>query len=93
MVADRPDMEPGPVESGVDAEIAGLAEARPGLAQVALAMARADPLVKSCPDRSPPGNHEPPRVFLLNCVAGVTARLSALAPRGVVGSSAGTTTV
>jgi hypothetical protein len=31
---------PGPVESGVEAEIAGLADARPGLAQVALAMAR-----------------------------------------------------
>lgn len=32
--------EPGPVESGVEEEIAGLAEARPGLAQAALAMAR-----------------------------------------------------
>ncbi len=32
--------EPGPVESGVEAEIAGLAEARPGMAQIALAMAR-----------------------------------------------------
>ena len=32
--------EPGPVESGVEAEIAGLAEARPGLAQAALALAR-----------------------------------------------------
>jgi hypothetical protein len=31
---------PGAVESGVEAEIAGLAEARPGLAQVALALAR-----------------------------------------------------
>ena len=31
---------PGPVESGVQAEIAGLSEARPGLAQAALAMAR-----------------------------------------------------
>jgi hypothetical protein len=31
---------PGPVEAGVEAEIAGLAEARPGLAQIALAMAR-----------------------------------------------------
>jgi hypothetical protein len=31
---------PGPVESGVTAEFAGLTEARPGLAQVALAMAR-----------------------------------------------------
>ena len=32
--------EPGPVESGVEEEIAGLAEARPGLAQAAMAMAR-----------------------------------------------------
>jgi hypothetical protein len=31
---------PGPVESGVQAEIAGLSEDRPGLAQVALALAR-----------------------------------------------------
>jgi hypothetical protein len=31
---------PRPVESGVTAELAGLTEARPGLAQVALAMAR-----------------------------------------------------
>jgi hypothetical protein len=31
---------PGPVECGVEAEIAGLAEPRPGLAQVALALAR-----------------------------------------------------
>jgi hypothetical protein len=31
---------PGPVESGVEAEIAGLADARPGLAQTALALAR-----------------------------------------------------
>jgi hypothetical protein len=31
---------PGPVESGVEAEIAGLAESRPGLAQIALALAR-----------------------------------------------------
>jgi hypothetical protein len=31
---------PGPVESGVEAEIEGLAETRPGLAQAALAMAR-----------------------------------------------------
>ena len=42
-VAQSPDPEhgPGPVESGVAAEIDGLAsEARPGLAQVALALAR-----------------------------------------------------
>jgi hypothetical protein len=32
--------EPGPVESGVEAELAGLTEARPGLAQAALALAR-----------------------------------------------------
>jgi hypothetical protein len=32
--------EPGPVEAGVEEEIAGLAEARPGLAQAALAIAR-----------------------------------------------------
>jgi len=32
--------EPGPVESAVEAELAGLAEDRPGLAQVALALAR-----------------------------------------------------
>jgi hypothetical protein len=32
--------EPGPVEAAVEAEIAGLAEARPGLSQAALAMAR-----------------------------------------------------
>jgi hypothetical protein len=31
---------PGPAESGVQAEIAGLADIRPGLAQVALALAR-----------------------------------------------------
>lgn len=31
---------PGPVESGVQAEISGLAQARPGLAQTALALAR-----------------------------------------------------
>jgi hypothetical protein len=31
---------PGPVEVGVEDEIAGLTEARPGLAQTALAMAR-----------------------------------------------------
>jgi hypothetical protein len=31
---------PGPVESGVEAEIAGLAESRPGLAAAALALAR-----------------------------------------------------
>jgi hypothetical protein len=31
---------PGPVEAGVAEEIAGLTEARPGLAQAALAMAR-----------------------------------------------------
>jgi hypothetical protein len=30
----------GPVESGVEAEIAGLAESRPGLAQIASAVAR-----------------------------------------------------
>jgi hypothetical protein len=33
-------LEPGPVEAGVEAEIAGLAEARPGLAQAALSLAR-----------------------------------------------------
>jgi hypothetical protein len=32
--------EPGPVESGVEAEIAGLAEARPGLTAIALALGR-----------------------------------------------------
>src|SRR5438270_13493807 len=32
--------DPGPVESGVGAELAGLADARPGLAQAALALAR-----------------------------------------------------
>jgi len=37
---DLQEMEPGPVESGVAAELAGLAEDRPGLAQVALALAR-----------------------------------------------------
>jgi hypothetical protein len=31
---------PGPVEAGVEAEIQGVADARPGLTQVALAMAR-----------------------------------------------------
>ena len=39
-VADLPHMEPGPVESGVENEIAGLAEVRPGLAQMALDLAR-----------------------------------------------------
>jgi hypothetical protein len=38
-VTPQPD-EPGPVESGVEAEIEGLAEPRPGLAQTALALAR-----------------------------------------------------
>ena len=33
-------LEPGPVESGVEAEIGGVADGRPGLAAVALAMAR-----------------------------------------------------
>jgi len=39
-VADLPPVNPGPVESGVTAEIAGLTEARPGLGQMALALAR-----------------------------------------------------
>jgi hypothetical protein len=40
---------PGPVESGVEAEIEGVADGRPGLAQVALAMARLldDPKAKN----------------------------------------------
>ena len=40
---------PGPVESGVEAEIGGVADGRPGLAQVALAMARLldDPKAKN----------------------------------------------
>jgi hypothetical protein len=38
--ADLPPSEPGPVESGVQEEIAGSAEARPGLAATALALAR-----------------------------------------------------
>lgn len=33
-------LEPGPVEAGVQAEIHGVADARPGLAQIALALAR-----------------------------------------------------
>jgi hypothetical protein len=33
-------VSPGPVEAGVEAEIARWAEARPGLAQAAIAMAR-----------------------------------------------------
>jgi hypothetical protein len=37
---DLPPSEPGPVEAGVEAELAGLADARPGLAQIALALAR-----------------------------------------------------
>ena len=32
--------EPGPVEAAVEAEMAGLTDARPGLAQTALALAR-----------------------------------------------------
>jgi hypothetical protein len=32
--------EPGPVEAGVQAEIHGVVDARPGLAQIALALAR-----------------------------------------------------
>jgi hypothetical protein len=41
VVADQPQPRPGPVESGVEAEIIGLAAgARPGLAQAALALAR-----------------------------------------------------
>lgn len=36
----QPPAGPGPVEAGVWSELAGLAEARPGLAQAALAMAR-----------------------------------------------------
>jgi hypothetical protein len=39
-VVSTPTYEPGPVESGVEAEIVGLAELRPGLAQVALALAK-----------------------------------------------------
>jgi len=39
-VGDPVQSEPGPVETAVEAELAGLAEARPGLAQVALALAR-----------------------------------------------------
>ena len=40
---------PGPVEAGVESEIAGLSEARPGLAQTALALARLmdDPKAKN----------------------------------------------
>jgi hypothetical protein len=37
---ESPERGPGPVESGVEAELAGLADARPGLAQTALALAR-----------------------------------------------------
>jgi hypothetical protein len=41
VVADRPQLGPGPVELGVEAEISCLAaEARPGLASAALALAR-----------------------------------------------------
>lgn len=41
MVADLPHLEAGPVESGVEAEISGLAaEVRAGLAATALALAR-----------------------------------------------------
>lgn len=44
-----PDLEPGPVEAGVQAEIHGVVDARPGLAQVALSLARLmdDPKVKN----------------------------------------------
>ncbi|HEY2504736.1 MAG TPA: hypothetical protein VGI68_25830 [Mycobacterium sp.] len=35
-----PDLEPGPVEVGVQAEIGGVADTRPGLAEIALALAR-----------------------------------------------------
>jgi hypothetical protein len=38
-VADLP-QSPGPVESGVEAELAGLSDARPGLTQIALSPAR-----------------------------------------------------
>jgi hypothetical protein len=38
--ADLPPSDPGPVEAGVEIEIAGLSEVRPGLAQTALALAR-----------------------------------------------------
>jgi hypothetical protein len=49
---------PGPVEAGVQAEIHGVAAARPGLAQVALAMARLldDPKAK---------NQQPPAAKVL----------------------------
>jgi hypothetical protein len=36
----KPDLEPGPVEAGVQAEIVGVADVRPGLAATALALAR-----------------------------------------------------
>ena len=39
-VCDPVQSEPGPVEVGVEAEIAGLTQARPGLAAAALAMAK-----------------------------------------------------
>lgn len=40
MGADLPASDPGPVQSGVKAEIAEVAESRPGLAAAALALAR-----------------------------------------------------
>jgi hypothetical protein len=45
----KPDLEPGPVESGVQAEIGDLADARPGLTQIALSLARLmdDPKAKN----------------------------------------------
>jgi hypothetical protein len=39
-VSDPVRSEPGPVEAAVEAELTGLAENRPGLAEVALALAR-----------------------------------------------------
>jgi hypothetical protein len=46
-----PDLEPRPVEAGVEAEIRGVVGARPGLAQIALALARLmdDPKAKNQP--------------------------------------------
>lgn len=40
LLADRPTSAPGPVEVSVQAEIGDVVDSRPGLAQVALAMAR-----------------------------------------------------
>jgi hypothetical protein len=67
-----PSFGPGPVEAGVEAEIAGMIEARPGLAQAALAMARVL-------DNSRAVSSQPAAAKVL---AGLLDKLRSASPRG-----------